>query len=377
MGILARIRLNLDSKRYVKIQDKSFKLENCHYSEASKGQYSTEDNDLVNGLMLVSGLTLEELKKKNIIYYLLIRRKVLKSNANALSYYTEGIDEKIIKYYQSIYKPIYEQYPEEERIPRWLQDTWNDPICLAEFNYNFKHRILEHYKKLFKYEGNYTVYELKPSDSFFPEMYKIFVCEELRVVHAFHAYELKTTKPFQTTLDADFANSPFFDPQMLTDRPQSIKWYKKYYTKKLKKLGFDTMNQEALIALINKRKNNARNLGWYFAEYGYKYGSNNIWYELEKTTNSELMNILKTYTLHVNPYFYKAFSYGNVSDYCEPGYQSDFEDSRYLDGCSLEQLEERKKTRSLSEYLGVTEDNEWTLDTKIVDEHIKKYKIKV
>lgn len=373
MGILTKYAIRKDAKRYVKVLDKLYNGRFFMSKEVIDGTYSLEDNSLLDIFKQTSGLTINQIEEKNIFWYYTMRRKATKSNLDAIAYYIESPDEKVTKYYQKKMIPEYEKYPESERVDRWLQDIWEKPEKRSEFDYNFKNLILEFYKRNFNYPGEYHVYELKPQKGFLEDMYKIFVCEELRVVHAFHAHQLKTQKGMYTTIEADFENSPYFDPVMLTDNQKNLEWYQTNLKKFAQKVGSEEMNQEALYAFLNKKKKNAWKLASEFAYTGYKYGRINIWNELEKNTDKELMDILKTYTLRINPYYYTPFTWGATDDSCLLKYSTDYEDKRDVLGCTLKQLEERKKLKSLSEYFGVTAKDEWILDTKFADDFLKKY----
>lgn len=351
---------------------KKTKSEKFKNLDLTKTDY--DRNQYKDILRYISGLTFEEIEEKSIFHYIYYRLKFFKMNSEVTGYRFYTFDDLAVEHYQTIYRPQYRQFPEEESINRWLKDRWEDPLQYSIFCLDFKNNILEIYKEKFNYKGDYKVYEIKEHSNFFPEAYKIFVCEELRILHVIEAYELKTTKGISSTLYCDFENSPFFDEsQMTKDEKKRVK-YQEDLQKKAKRVGYEEMNQEALLAYVDKKKENAKKLEDDFKYNVYKWGNGQIWDTIDQYPDKQLNEILKTYTIMANPYLYKRFTEWHLLNWCELGYSADFEDKRNVYGCKLSKLEERKQKLSLSEYLGLTEDDEWVIDTTIADKMFKKNK---
>ncbi|MFV0499022.1 MAG: hypothetical protein ACK5NF_03195 [Bacilli bacterium] len=369
MGILTKFIYNRNASLFIKTANK---VDYRNLIEGYSLNRTRENNSWKDYIELFSGLSIEEVLEKNIFYYLSIRHKVVNTETIYSGYLLYTVDDMIIEQDQEKVKPLYERYPEEEGIKLWLEDRWNDPEEKSYFNLNSKRSIWETYKKLFKYKGNYKVHEIKDTNSFLNEAYKVFVCEELRIIYYFELCELKTTKGMLTTLYADFENSPLFDDKFLTTDEKQKKRYYKNLDKFAKSVGYERMDQEALVEFIKIKKKATYKLNNEFRHLGYKFGRENVWKFLELNMEPELFELCKTYTIFSNPYYFKKFTKWHLLNDCGVYFSADYEDKRNSYGCKLSELEARKKLPTLSEYFNLTEEDEWIVDTKIADEKEKE-----
>ncbi len=370
MGILTKIVLEYNLTLFNQIIKK--KMKNSIHDATYMLSETRYDNGYTRTLEFLSNKSIDEIVHKNIFYYLYLRHQCLRKNHLVMSFLIYTVDEAAVKYNQEKCEPLYLEYPPAERVTRWFDDAWHGSDELSAFNLDMKLGLWEHYKKQFKYKGEYKVYEIKNHNNFFPEAYKMFVCEELRILYFIEPYELKTQKALMTTLYCDFENSPFFDESILTDNIQN----KERYNEGLKELslsvGYEEMNQETLLTLIEYDAEAKEKLNFIFGQYGYKWGAKNIWKMMEENLEPTLFETCKTYTVVAHPYYYKRFTQWHLFFPYNYSFSSDYEDDRNMKGCSYEALKKRQQMPSLSEYFNVTSADEWNLDTKEAEKYMKK-----
>lgn len=373
MGFLTKVVINHQVRGYVKRRHKEAKY--SQYDDDYLYNQTMENNNFITIFEFIANDSIENIKAGSLFNYYRLRQKLFQiKNDEYLGFMIHGLEAEAIEYNQAKQIPLYQEYSKDEALSMWLEDRWNDPMRKSKFNLNSKNSIWETYKKQFKYKGDYKVYEIKDTSKFLKDAYKVFVCEELRIIYFFELCELKTTKGMFPTMYCDFENSPFFDEKYLTTNPQTRKEYNRKLKKMAKSVGYEEMNQEALLKIMKTKKNAVDKIFTAFRFDGYKWARRSVWHFMEQEMPSELYEICKTYTVFSNPYYFKAFTEWHIFNDCGVYYSSDFEDKRNTYGCKLSELEARKKLPTISEYFNLSEEDEWIVDTRLADEVERKKK---
>ncbi len=181
-------------------------------------------------------------------------------------------------------------------------------------------------------------------------------------------------KELEVTLYGDYELSPYFNGKFQTNEPILKAKYKRYTDKLVKKLGYEEMNQEALLKYIEKEKRTI-NLDGKWAAYGRKYSSfpsGRISQMMKEMSNTEIGEILNTYIISPVEYMYKPFinppiqsakKFNNslAGNYC--GY-----DNKHRISSTKEELEARLNSSGyVTDYYGVSREDTYFYESERTD----------
>lgn len=283
------------------------KEENYKFDESIRGYRFEGQKTLME---FYSGKSYDELYNGSSIVYLWNWHKADKANEYLRNQLTLNASELVIQEMEKVGKAEYEHLPEEEREQAWYQDWYGSKQFTKFLNTGFSYTINEYYKKRTDYEGETTLIEIPDLKEVFSKTDRIFVCEELKVIILIQMVPIYGTKDIDTTLNADYKLSPYFDEKYMKEDLEGKERYLRSINRRMKINIDENLSEIKVLKHISKQKNDNK-IGYRSAWNlrGREYSDNR--YGMTKTLNEieseELKKILKTYVIIPGEYMYKPF----------------------------------------------------------------------